>query len=190
MSSYTDKTHILFLDIPIEIASKIDLIRKKYSNSNLKYSAHITLKQDEDFTISSKKIFKLVSNELKNTPALEITLRDIAYIKNNYGYNIYLSVKNNHIESLTRKVSKALEQYIEKKSPRALLSTHWEQSEKYYPHVSIKGTDDKEEFLKLYPSIKRESDQLNLPLKFNCDTVSIAMWSKNKWNVKHSIKLC
>jgi len=181
MSSYNKKTHIVFLDLPDQISQKIDLMREKYSNSGLSYKAHLTLKQDEDFLISDKKIVEIVSDVLSNQESIRLTISQASYNENKTGWNIFLPVRSKIIVKLVSDLSKALEPYIDPDSPRSFLSTKWEQSDKFYPHISIKGTAKKSDFKKIFREIKKSRFNLGYPVKVTCSQVTIAKWNRDKW---------
>jgi len=189
MSSYNKKTHIVFLDLPDQISQKIDLMREKYSNSGLSYKAHLTLKQDEDFLISDEKIIKIVSDVLSNRRPVQLTINPPSYNENKTGWNIFLPVRPKAIAKLVSDLSKALEPHIDPDSPRSFLSTKWEQSDKFYPHISIKGTAKKSDFKKIFREIKNSAFNSQYPAKVICNQVTIAKWNRNKWEKIAAITL-
>ncbi len=189
MSIYTEKTHIVFLDIPDQISRKIDLIRERYSNTKLPYRAHITLKQGEDFLIDDQKIVEIASKAMINQGPIRVKISKVSYKKNKQGWNIFFPVTSELLVRFVCDLSKALEPFIDQNSPRAFLSTKWEQSDEFYPHISIKGTSDKAEFTDLFQKIQNEKFNLELPLTFLCDHVTVAKWDRDKWKEIKTIKL-
>jgi 2'-5' RNA ligase len=189
MSTYTEKTYIVFLDIPDQISRKIDLIRERYSNTKLPYRAHLTLKQDEDFLIDDKKIVKIVSKTLMKQGPIRVRISKVNYKKNKQGWNFFFPVKSKLLARIVYDLSKTLEPFIDRNSPRAFISTKWEQSDEFYPHISIKGTSDKAEFTDLFQKIQNEKFNLELPLTFLCDHVTVAKWDRDKWKEIKTIKL-
>jgi 2'-5' RNA ligase len=189
MSTYTEKTHIVFLDIPDRISRKIDLIRERYSNSKLPYKTHLTLKQDEDFLIDDKKIVNIVSGTLINQGPIRVKISKVNYKKNKQGWNIFFPAKSKSLVQLVSDLSKILEPFIDQNSPRAFLSTKWERSDRFYPHISIRGTSDKVKFAELFQKIQNERFNLELPLTFLCDHVTVAKWNSDKWKKIKTIKL-
>lgn len=189
MSTYTEKTHIVFLDIPDRISRKIDLIRERYSNTKLPYRAHLTLKQDEDFLIDDQKIVEIVSKSMINQGPIKVRIGKVSYKKNKQGWNIFFPVTSELLTRLVCDLSKALEPFIDQNSPRAFLSTNWEQSDEFYPHISIQGTSDKVKFTDLFQEIQNEKFNLELPLTFLCDHVTVAKWDRDKWKEIKTIKL-
>jgi len=189
MSSYSKNIHIVFLDLPKDIAFKIDKIRSKYSHSYKKYPAHITLKQDEDFIIKAKEICAIVYENIKNQRPLSIELKSPNVLINKSGWNIYLPVKSKNLANLVKKISKALQDFIDPKSPRAFLSTKWEQSDKFYTHVSIKGGRKTEDHRDLLEKIKKEKFDFNFPQNIKCDEITVANWQNSKWKKIKTFKL-
>lgn len=189
MSSYTDKTYIVFLDLPQEIVLKLDKIRSKYSSSYKKYPAHITLKQDEDFLISSDEICQIVEDQTKNQKAFKIKLKNPEVAWNKIGWNIHLPVESSDLNKIVKQVSLALEKYIDLNSPRALLSTKWEQSGDFYIHISIKGGGLEIDPTDLLARIQKENFDLDFSKKIICDTITVANWKTDKWQKIKSFKL-
>lgn len=189
MSSYTNKTYIVFLDLPKDIVLKLDKIRSKYSSSYKKYPAHITLKQDEDFLISSDEICQIVEDQIKNQKVFKIKLKSPEVAWNKIGWNIHLPVESSDLNKIVKQVSLALEKSIDPNSPRAYLSTKWEQSNDFYIHISIKGGGSKIDPTDLLARIKEENFDLDFSKAIICDTITVANWQKDKWQNIKSFKL-
>lgn len=185
MSSYTNKTYIVFFDLPKDIASKLDKIKSNYSSSRKKYPAHITLKQDEDYIINADEICKIVYNQINNQTFLNVKLKRPEIARNKEGWNIHIPVESTELNQLVKKMSKALEDYIDPNSPRAGLSTKWEQSNKYYSHISIKGGGAKTDPKLIFKKIKNEEFGFSFPEVIDCNTITVANWQNHKW---HKIK--
>ena len=189
MSSYTNKTYIVFLDLPKDIIFKLDKIRSKYSSSYKKYPAHITLKQDEDFLISSNEICHIVESKITNQKAFKIRLKSPEVAWNKIGWNIHLPVESSDLNKIVKQVSFALEKYIDLNSPRALLSTKWEQLDDFYIHISIKGGGLEIDPTDLLARINKENFDLDFSKEIVCDTITVANWQTDKWQKIKSLKL-
>lgn len=189
MSSYTDKTYIVFLDLPQRIVFLIDKVRGKYSKSVKKWPAHITLKQDEDFKIESEKIVGILDKSLRNESCIEAGINKPKINYNDLGWNIYLPVKSRKLNKLIQKISKRLEPFIDANSPRAFISTKWEQSKEFYSHISIKGGKNKKGEKKILSKIINENFGFELPLKIKCCSVTLTNWDNGKWRKIKTIKL-
>jgi len=189
MSSYTDRTYIVFLELPRDISEKIDIVRSKYSSSYKKYPAHITLKQDEDYLIPSDEICRIVYKQIKSYVLLNVKIKSPAIAVSEAGWNIYLPARSDDLRKLTKKISKSLENYIDPKSPRAFLSTKWEQSDKFYAHISIKGGNIKVDPKDILAKIKKDKFGFDFPKAVTCKTVTIANWQGNKWEKVKSFNL-
>jgi 2'-5' RNA ligase len=189
MPSYTKNTFIVFLELPENISRQIDKVRSRYSN--LKYKAHITLKQDEDFLIDGDKIARIVADAVVGHGPIEMTVRPCSYHRNKQGWNIYLPVESDDLRCLIKKASQALESRIDPKSPRAFLSTKWEQSRDFYMHISLKGTSKAEEFTTLFNKMRKDLLGLDLPDAIMCDSITIAQWNTrySKWQKVKTIHL-
>ena len=94
MSTYGDNTYIVFLDLPEEISHKIDMIRGKYSNTNFPYKAHITIKQDEDYTLDAEKFAEIVTATLQDQEPIELEINKATGRAGDNDWNIYLPVKS------------------------------------------------------------------------------------------------
>ncbi len=61
MPNYDTSTHIVYLDLPVAVASKIDAIRRSVRSPGLQgWKAHITIKQDADYAIETDVISQIV----------------------------------------------------------------------------------------------------------------------------------
>lgn len=189
MSSYSKKTFIVFLDLPDEICRKIDNVRGKYSSSGVVYKSHITLKQDEDYSINSDRLMNIVHHAISKERPFQVKIQKISSAKSDLGWNIYLPIDSKRLKKLIVKLSKILMVYVDPASPRALLSTKWEQSEDFYLHISIKGASDRVKFEKLYENIKNENFNLNFPEQIICNKVVVARWENSKWKAINTIEL-
>jgi 2'-5' RNA ligase len=187
MPTYTKSTKIIFLDLPSNIAEKVDTLRKKYNPAAVKrWNAHITFKQDEDFLIENEKLVNLVSNFVNNMPAFKLELDGIDMHYHEDNYNIFVSIKKNEklLESI-KNLSKQLETFIDPNSSGALSSTKWEQSDEFFPHITIAVGKGKEQGQKLFEEI--QSQKVNLKESIVCKSITIAEWNAESW--KEIIKL-
>lgn len=184
MSSYTDKTYIVFLDLPLEIQEKIDSIRKKYgSGGHEKWPSHITFKQDEDFLLTDEKIIDLASGLLKTVSPVKVRLDGpkISYFDDG-SWNIYIGISDDdYLKDEIKKFSKAIEQYVDTQSPKVLGSTRWEQSDDFYSHISLKGGSIKEEGEAIFNEIKMENFNIQFPTLVVCKSVTLAKWNLDHW---------
>jgi len=189
MSSYRANTYIIFLELPEEVSHKIDMIRSKYSNTSFPYQAHITVKQDEDYLIGTNEFIQLVVSIISNLEPVQVEINSVTSRADSKGYNIYLPVKSRTLTYLTRRLSRQLEDYIDPKSPRAKLSTHWEQSKDFYAHISVRGYANQALFNDNLNKIKNEDFKINFPLELLCKRLTIAQWHDGQWRAIKTIKL-
>ena len=189
MSSYADKTYIVFLDLPLKIAVKIDRIRSRYSDGFKKYPAHITLKQDEDFLVTGDQIGQIVETQIKDQQALKVRLKRPVIIRNKIGWNIYLPIESDDLQQRVRRISRALENFIDPDSPRAFLSTKWEQSSDFYAHVSIKGGGLETDPTDLLARIQKEDFDIDFSKEIVCNTITVANWQTDRWQQIGSFKM-
>ena len=189
MSSYGDNTYIVFLELPEDIAHKIDMIRGKYSNTNFPYQAHITLKQDEDYLIDAEKFADIITEELQAQEPILLEINKISSRAGSAGWNIYLPVKARAISYLVRRLSRAVQNYIDPKSPKAMQSTEWEQSKDFYAHISIKGFNNQALSEECLAKLKNEDFKIAFPIELNCNKLTIARWHDGQWKAIRTIKL-
>lgn len=188
MSSYTKKTYIVFLDLPEKTCAEIDRIRQKYATNNInKCKAHLTLKQDEDYLSSQEEIKNIVSEFAGNMESVTLEFGDIK-IHEQSGYNIYLGLKDNSvlIENI-KLLSQKMEGIVDSNSPRALMSTKWEQSNEFYLHISLKGATDADKARELLKAIK--SEKMNLEPRVICKTITLANWCEGHWRAVATYEL-
>jgi len=192
MSSYTDKTYIVFLDLPLEIQSKIDSIRKKYSiGGHKKWYSHITFKQDEDFLLSDSEIAKQTSDHFKNIHSIRLVLDGpkIQYMDDDK-WNIYIALSGiDYLKQSIKEFSQLLEKSIDPQSPKAFGSTKWEQGDSFYPHISLKGGVGKENGKKIFSKIIKEDFKIDFPISIVCKFVTLAKWDIDRWQELVKIKL-
>jgi len=185
MSSYTNKTFIVFLDLPKEIEESIDSVRKKYSIKNTKkWRAHITFKQDEDFIIDETKLAQIVIDFFKDIPSIKLKLLGpkINYF-NNGSWNIFIALSDNtFLKQKIKEFSRIAEQYVDLNSNRALSSTKWEQSDDFFVHISLKGGLEKEEGEKIFNQVNNENFEIEFPVVINCESITLANWEIDHWH--------
>lgn len=189
MSSKSEKTFIIFLELPSSISQNIDRIRAAFSSNRLDYKAHITLKQAEDFVISEKLFADKTVELVKNYKPFDVSIKNLSANKSKLGWNIYLKVESIKVVNLVKYLSKIFEKYIDPNSPGAYDSTKWEQSDEFYAHISIKGTDKKEKIEKLYLGIEQMINELKFPKIIKCQRITVAKWENNKWTKIKSVEL-
>ena len=163
-------TYVVFLDLPKDVEQKIDFLRKKYSpNSYKKWKAHFTLKYDEDLIISESRLLKLIEDFCSKLKPIELELGKIK-IHRDRGWNIYIEVvKQLEIISIIRKLSKTISPLVNK----------WELSDKFYPHISIKGGKNLDEADKFLEKIAQE--KISYPNKILCRSITLARWENDHW---------
>lgn len=178
MSKKNSKTYIIFLDLPKDIEQKIDLIRKKYSpNSYKKWKAHFTLKYDEELNIDESRLIKLIADFCSKLKPVELKLGNIK-VHHNKGWNIYIEVINTpELIGVIQKLSQTLSSSLNK----------WELSDKFYPHISLKGGINPEEGEIFFQKIT--SGKLNLPTKILCSSVTLAQWNRDRWKKVKTFRL-
>lgn len=180
------KTYIVFLDLPINVSSKIDLAREKYNPKNLKqWRAHLTLKYEEKLSISSEeKLFRILNEFAQHQKPIKLKIGDLKIDKQkNVGWNIYLSIKNPEIKKIVHDLSRKIETCVQGK----LTSNQWEQSNKYYSHISVKGGKDLKDSTNFYDLIKLEN--FNFPNPIVCETITLACWDNDCWKKIRTFKL-
>lgn len=192
MSSYTDKTYIVFLDLPVEIQTKIDSVRMRYSvGGHKKWHSHITFKQDEDFLLVEVDLIQQALDYFKNIQQIKLTLDGpkIQYMDND-NWNIYIGISDtDYLKQSIKDFSLLIEKYIDPQSPRAFGSTKWEQSDNFYPHISLKGGSGKELGEKIFNEMSREDFTIDFPTTINCGSVTLAKWNLDKWQELKKIQL-
>lgn len=193
MTRHNSTRYIVFLDLPGDIQSKIDLVKKKYSpNSLKKWPSHITFKYDEDYSLSQEQIKKMVENFFREIPPLKLTLDKLAidFLRQTDGWNICIPVKNEAaLRKMVKKFSKKMELFADLKSPGTLSSTKWEQSKNFKLHVSIKGGLGKVTGQKLYREVLKEDFHIDFPIDIECRSITLARWRNKKWEKICCIKL-
>lgn len=184
MSSYNDKTYIVFLDLPKNIQEKIDLVRSKYNDSgHKKWHSHVTFKQDEDFLLTEDKAIKLIKDFFNDVAPIKIGL-DGLKIKyfNNEGWNIFIAISDNiYFRKKVKQLSLIMEQCVDLSSKNALESTKWEQGDNFYPHVSLRGGLIKAEGKRIFEQIALENFDMMFPIKVICRSVTLARWNIDHW---------
>lgn len=192
-ASYNSKRYIIFLDLPKNIQGKIDLVKKKYSpNGFKKWPSHITFKYDEDYLLSQEEIIDMVKNFFSKITVLKLTLDKpvISFLKQTGGWNICIPVKNETtLKKIVRTFSKKVELFIDLKSPETLVSTKWEQSRDFSPHISIKGGLGRVPGQTLYKEVLKENFHIDFPINIECYSVTLAKWKNKKWGKVCRIKL-
>lgn len=188
MPSYSNKTRIIFLDLPNEIQERVDSIRRIHNPDAVKRGiAHITFKQDEDYLIENEKIIEIVESQRISPFVLKMDGIKIRY--DNEHFVIFVSFEehpglNNAIATL----SKNLEPFIDSEAPDALSSTHWEQSNDFFPHITIVSRkDENNEGKELY----KEITSMGFDPKeiIRCTSLRLCEWEKNHWKTIHRINL-
>ena len=189
MPSYTNKTKIVFLDLPKKTQENIDEVRKIYNPNGIKRTiAHITFKQDEDFLIENSKLIELIKSQTKTIEPFILKMDGIKLHYDNDNFIVFVSVKKNkRLCQEIAKISKFFEPFIDKKSPNALLSTHWEQSKEFFPHITIITGKGEKEGKSMYNQII--SHKIDFKEEITCSTLSISEWDKNHRKTIHQIKL-
>lgn len=178
MPNNNPKTYIVFLDLPKDVECKIDIIRRKYSPNNYKkWKAHFTLKYEEKLNINRSRLIKLVNDFCSRLKPIELELGKIKLHKNN-GWNIHVEVsKEPKLITIIHDLSKKLSS-----SPK-----QWQLTDKFYPHISLKGGIDAEEGKTFFRKII--SEKLNLPTKISCSSITLARWDRNRWQKVKTFKL-
>ena len=194
MASDSSGKYIIFLDLHLNIQSKISRVKKKYSpNSFKRWPAHITLKYEEYYLISQPEIIEIVRNFFSKIPILKLTLDKpvISFLKQAEGWNINIPVKiEGTLRKLTKKLSKKMEPFIDINAPGAVVSTKWEQSNDFSPHISINGGLDSKLGRQTYLEVINENFQIDFPLNIECQSMTLAKWENKKWRRVSRIKLC
>ena len=189
MPSYTEKTKIIYLDLPVRTQEAINAIKKIYNPEAIKRGpSHITFKQDEDFTIENSRLIELVESETKGLEPFILEMNGIKIHYDNDNFIVFASFKSNPALNLEiAKLSKVLQPYVDKKSPNALDSTLWEQSTEFFPHITIATGKGLKEGEVLYKKII--SHDFNAKEQIICNSLTILEWDKDYWKEIHHIYL-
>lgn len=180
------KTYIVFLDLPIDVSSRIDLVINKYNPKNFKkWRAHLTLKYEEELLISSEeKLFRILNEFVQHQEPIKLNISDLKINKQkNIGWNIYLTINNPEIKEIVQKLSRKIGACIRGEHA----SNQWEQSSKYYPHISVMGGNSLKDSTNYYNLLKLES--FNFPSPVLCKTITLACWDNDCWKKVRTFKL-
>ena len=188
MPSYTSTTHIVFLDLPVELQNSLDEIRKIYNpEAVIRGKPHITLKQDEDFSISSEAIIKCVEAVMSKSLPLPIQLLGAKILKiSPEKYMVYVGVGSLLFVQKVKQLSKILEQHIAFITEDAGNSTTWEQSKQFFPHITIALNLSNQEEANVVAQ-KVDGALKNFSREVYCTTVSVGKWSEKKWQILKTI---
>lgn len=189
MNNRTNKTYIVFINLPSDISSSIEGIIKKVSPKSIpKLQPHITIKYDEDLLIEEPKMIDMVEEFASNLSPFAIRLGELQINESNLGFNVYIQAQpRKKIVNIVHNISKLIEPFINPNSPDAFKSTKWEQSDKFYPHISIKGASDRigaEKILNIASKYYKNNKS-----EFNVESITLARWNKNRWKKVKSFKL-
>ena len=190
MSSYKNKTFIVFLDLPNWLSTNIDSVKKNFGNNYKKWEAHITFKQDEDFDFNTQEATEIVGSYFTGKSKYQITINKpkISFFDDNW--NIYLPItKNIRLSSDIKAFSKLIKKYINPKSPHAYKSTKWEQSADFYPHISLKGGKGKNIGVTIYKKILKSNSNFTFPQSLQVKSITLAKWKLTKWERIKTIQL-
>jgi len=164
------------------VRDTIDILRKKFNPVGFQRSlAHITLKAQEDYVHEEMIVDVLYQFASKHPPVeLELDGLRIHYDKDTPTWNIHVSfTKNCLLRYLTPQLSHLMEALVDLQSPNALQSTRWEQSDDYYPHISVltgKNEISPDGILKNMQNIS-----LELPKRITCGAIILKQWAGTKW---------
>lgn len=189
MNNRTNKTYIVFINLPNDISSFIEGIIKEVSpKSTQKLKPHITIKYDEDLLAEESKIVDVVGKFVSNLSSFKVRLGKMQINESNLGFNVYIQVQpRKKIVNIVHNISKLIEPFIDPNSPEAFKSTKWEQSDKFYPHISIKGTSDRISAKKILN--KANEYHKNYKNEFTLKSITLARWNKDRWKKVESFKL-
>lgn len=178
-SNKISNRYILFLGLPDTVKSEL---------SQAIASPHITLKYDEKFTLSESELINIIAKFTLKTPPFNVKINSIKINSGPLGYNVHFPLfPKKTFARLTKSISKILEPHIDPKSKDAYTSTHWEQSDKYYPHVSIKGSSDLNLANKYYKDAVRKYG--GGKISFTAKQITLAKMVDGKWERVKSFKL-
>lgn len=187
------RRYIIFLDLPRVVQDKIDKVKKRLGSQSIKkWPAHITLKYDEEFLVAKAELSRMVRQFYKQVPKITVTLGapTIVFVEKNDGWNINLPVLNKkEVSQVTKSFSKKIEPFIRKDVVGSMLSTRWEQSKSFAPHVSLKGGIGKKTAKEPYEKAQVQNFHLSFPVTFQCNSVTLAEWKNNKWSKVLRVKL-
>jgi len=179
-SRVNKKTYIVFLDLPKNVVSEIDFVKKKYGSSSLKkWPAHLTLKYEEELIINPDILLQIMSEFAQAQQPIQLKIGNLKVNRQKNGWNIYLAIENKEYQDIVKELNQKLKPYVNKASKNAFHSTNWEQSKNYYPHISIKGGSKLKDLSKVFDLVKLED--LNFPETIECCSFTVAFWDKDRW---------
>lgn len=143
------------------------------------------MKYEEKLSISSeKKLFRILNEFAQHQKPIKLKIGDLKIDKQkNVGWNIYLSIKNPEIKEIVQDLSKKIEICVQGE----FKSNRWEQSNKYYSHISIKGGKDLKDATNFYNLIKLENFNFSNPTI--CKTITLACWDNDHWKKVRTFRL-
>jgi hypothetical protein len=152
-----------------------------YNSPGIKrWKAHITLKSEEDYIIEEEALKNILMEMVQTVHPIPLQVHTIQIHDDPENHwNIYLSVEGEILPVLTRKISKRFEKFVDTASPRSLQGTYWEQSNDYYPHMSIIDGHGMKEGKKLLHCIQQEA--ISLPRRIVCRSITLAQWEDTHW---------
>lgn len=181
MPSYSSKTFIVFAKLSQHLQEVIDTMRKIYNPEGLaRWEAHITIKQDEDYSVSSETLYDIVKYEFNALPAIQYSLKSTIVKETPSGkYMVYIPIESPRLKSFVKQLSKKMEPYILPLREDAYKSTQWEQSEDFFLHCTIASnilSIEEAESL-----AKQVNEAIHLPSHYSVHALFLCNWEKTKW---------
>lgn len=175
-------TYIVYLDLPTDVATEIDNIRRAVNSPGIKrWVAHITLKQDADYPDQPEEIERRVADFAGMMKPVRLTLEGLKLRREDDGisWNIYVGIREKELlHELTKNISRILTPLTLAETAEEKQNLLWEQSDDYYPHISVIGGQDIETGKKL---LKHLSSEFDVSGQIICRSITLAKWNTDKW---------
>lgn len=191
MPLYDLSTHIVFLDLPLETAQAIDELRKEVNPAGVqRWAAHITLKQDADYMGTTTELMNRLEDFCSIIRPLPLTLDGLQIREEADGesWSIYVAIQEKsllhaHIKTL----SKLLMPLTTANSKQEQSNLVWEQTDDYYPHISIVGGKGITKGRQLLDELKIKYNPTGKQII--CSSVTLTQWHMTKWEKVHTFSL-
>ena len=182
MPSYTKSTFIVFAKLPQLLKDTVDGIRKIYNPQGLaRWEAHMTIKQDEDYSVDENALSEIVKRVLFNFKTLTYDLGEPAYKEiAPQRYMVYIPIHSPEIKEFVKTLSMAMEPFIHSQAEDAYKSTRWEQSEEFFLHCTISTSLQTMKEVEVLMGLMREALE-NIPKSYLLESLFLCHWEKDKW---------
>ncbi len=135
------------------------------------------MKYDEKLDTDEFRLVKRTENFCSKLKPIELELGEIK-IHRETGWNIYIEVvKKPELIDIIHEINKTFSSPTDK----------WELTDKFYPHISLKGGKDPDEANRFLEKISQE--KLTYPKKITCRTITLARWENGRWQKVKTFRL-